>query len=299
MENILNRERIFLNLQKKRMKKFFILSIIGILLFSCSAPSGKSWKEYGLIGRVKTCVCTESSIKYINGIYLRTGNIREDTYEFNSDGLIVKSSSENTEELLNKLSKSLLYKYDENGVLQETEQFANDGTFDAKTLYIYDGNLLKEKNTYDNLNRKIHQETFAYDVNGLLLSQYVGRLLFDAKFSSKKCYRYYYKNGSLYQKKTYNAEDNALLYISHFENGKEISRKSSTGKEMSVYYNQNDLPSIVKNGMFNHNSLIMKTKGVTSYEYKYDSHGNWIEKVEFVGEGRIPMRLEQRIITYY
>ena len=76
---------------------------------------------------------------------------------------------------------------------------------------------------------------------------------------------------------------------------------------MYIYYNENNLPSYIKNGKSYMDSFAMSSENIieivgfsdASYEYKYDSYGNWIEKVELVGEGKIPSRLEQRIITYY
>lgn len=284
------------------MKKLFVPLVLGLLLISCSNPNGKSWNEYGLKGHVKTCKHIGSRVDYVNGEYVRTGNIIDNIYEFNSDGLIVKFCIVNSDELLNKLSFSIHYKYDENGVLLETENFSYDGTFSSKTLYKYNGTLLMETNSYDDFNYKFKQETFNYDSNGLLLNQYLYR-----DSSLKEYCEYSYRYGSLFLKKVYDAKYNTLRFASRYENGKEVVRELTTGDNMYIYYNENDLPSSIRNGKLYMNSFdvssddIVQVEGFSdaSYEYKYDSYGNWIEKVEFVGEGKIPMRLEQRIITYY
>ncbi|MBQ8442502.1 MAG: hypothetical protein IJX29_03955 [Bacteroides sp.] len=284
------------------MKKLFVSFVIGALLMSCSNPNGKSWNEYGLKGRVKTCKHTGSQVNYVNGEYVRTGNVRDNIYEFNSDGLIVKFCMINSSELLKKLSFSIHYKYDENGVLLETENFSYDGTFSSKTLYKYNGVLLMETNSYDDFNYKFKQETFSYDGNGLLLSQHLYR-----NSSLKEYSKYSYRNGSLFLKKVYDAKYNTLRYASRYEDGKEVIRESTAGENMHISYNENDLPSFIKNGKFYMDLFNMSSDDIVEvvgfsdafYEYKYDSHGNWIEKVEFVGEGKIPMRLEQRVITYY
>lgn len=283
------------------MEKFFISLILGILLVSCSNPNGRSWAEYGLKGPVRTCKHIESQVNYINGEYVRTGNVRDNIYEFNADGLVVKFSIVNSGELLSKLSFTVHYKYDENGVLLETENFGYDGTFSSKTLYKYNGNLLIETNTYDDFNYKIKQETFEYDSNGLLLNQYLYR-----NSSLKEYSEYSYKNGELFLKKNFDAKYNSIRFVSRYEDGKEVLRESSAGN-MYIYYNENNLPSYIKNGKSYMDSFAMSSENIieivgfsdASYEYKYDSYGNWIEKVELVGEGKIPSRLEQRIITYY
>ena len=283
------------------MKKLLLLLVIVQLLISCSSPNGKSWNEYGLKGRVKTCKHTGSRINYVNGEYVRTGNVIDNIYEFNSDGLIVKFSMINSDGLLKDLSFSVRYKYDANGLLLETENFGYDGTLSSKTLYNYKDDLLIEKNTYDDFNYKLKQEIFDYNANGLLSNQYLYR-----NSSLKEKYTYSYRNGSLFLKQKYDAE-NSLRYVSRYEDGKEVVRESPAGKNMYIHYNENDLPSFIENGKLYMDSFNMSSDDIiefvgfsdASYEYKYDSYGNWIEKVELVGEGKIPMRLEQRIITYY
>lgn len=282
------------------MKKIISL-ILGTLLMSCSNPNGKSWNEYGLKGYVKTCKHTGSQINYINGEYVRTGNIRDNIYEFNEDGLIVRFSMISSSELLKKLSFSVRYKYDENDALLETENFGYDGTFSSKTLYNYNGELLIEANTYDEFNSKIKHETFEYDSNGLLSTHNLYR-----GSSLKEYYKYHYKNGALFLKEKYNGDYNTLRFVSRYEKEKEVLRESPSG-DMYIYYNENGLPSYIKNGKSYMDSFNMSSEDIiefagssdASYEYKYDSYGNWIEKVELVGDGKIPTRLEQRTITYY
>jgi hypothetical protein len=157
-----------------------------------------------------------------------------------------------------------MHKYNENGNLIETNYYSSEGKLESQRIYKYDTkqNLIEEVG--DNNNGIQHKLKYKYDDRGRQIEQYG-----------------YNKFETLVYK---------LIY--------EYNNRDEIVKDFKYYYDdkENEYHSEWDYVTYWHSDFIHKS----FYEYtKYDNKGNWVERITYEGEAKIPMSITERTIEYY
>ncbi|MDC0339067.1 hypothetical protein OAN33_05975 [Flavobacteriales bacterium] len=189
--------------------------------------------------------------------YDDNGNQIEENY-YNSDGVL---SSKDT------------YKYDVNGNHNEGESYNSDGGLISKYLYKHDedGNIIEEID-FDSNGILEYKTIFKYDDKGNPIEE--NNYKSDGSLVSKNTYKYDDK-GNQIEENVFNS-DGSLYYKStskYHSNGDKIEMDTESYRD-----------EITERYTF-------------TYEYTYDSEGNWIKQIGLV-DGK-PEILIERDIEYY
>ena len=172
-----------------------------------------------------------------------------------------------------RLGYESTYTYNDKGNPIEEKSSYPEGNLSVK--YTYDGNdNLIEKRQYNSNGRLDWRSTYQYDDKGNLMQ-----------------YNYYDPVGDLPAKKTYTYDDRGRkIGVKAYNDDGSLSYASTftyddRGNQTGVKHYDSD------------GSL----ESVSVLEYKYDSEGNWIERVWFNVRGKIKRarNIEERKITYY
>lgn len=195
-------------------------------------------------------------------------------------------------------SSNYKYLYDKNGMLVET--------------HIYNNNIFlgKELHTYDDTNHLL--ESKGFDGRGTFLAQKTGS--FDKEKKLHIIKQYNPENNLVYTKEMYEDErgsiikeikktPQAITHITQSEYDKQnrCVKQISQSNNKKLYVNHS---SVYKNydehGNFTlidfHNQENNK-KSLRTFQYKYDSQGNWIHMIEFMDNKA--HHLTEREIAYY
>ncbi len=204
---------------------------------------------------------------------------------------------------VNQLTSTMTYDSLNNLILVERADSSNlrGSIFLERTLFNYDshGNLLskkiyqadffqdtlalksKENNTYDSTGNLIYKEETEIKANNL--------------YSTFSTYAYN-EIGKLHTiKVTYSNRSTESITIYTYENGYLVSEISK-----QTFEKKRQIKSYKKENHYDRYGNITKYVDLTisrNYTYKYDSKGNWIEKITFQ-EG-FPLSKTVRIITYF
>ena len=213
------------------------------------------------------------------------------TYSFNKKGTIerIENFRENQ-----KLDSKEIFEY-ENALLSKHILFNSIGTIGKKTLFEYDsnGNLISQKK-YSGQDKLQYDTSYLYNLKGQLTAQQ--KLIPSINYTMKESYKYDDFNNLIVRTKTARIGTTKETFR---YNSKALPIKKSEYNAMGelfsviVYeYNlQNDKTSLKK---YDANNTMNYYE---SYEYVYDSKGNWTEKTSF--EKGEKVSLEKRTINYY
>lgn len=192
--------------------------------------------------------------------YLSNGRLDyKEIYNYNSIGQKINCISYNLD---GSLKEKYFWKYDN---LKNNIEFSK---------YYPNGSLrYKSVNQFDNLGNKIVE--ISYIGSGAMFAKYVYGYDIKKNIVKKSIYGY---NNALYYDYTYDFDTNGNL-IYEFDS---ISQKINTYE-----YEKNDKVKANENGF------------IFSYEYSYDIKGNWIKRIEYRGEAKIPALITERLIEYY
>lgn len=308
------------------MRRLLLLSIAA-LLATCSSNKEFNTNRYQMNGNVL-------SVKVVSyDATTRFGEVvKEDAddyndcvvYRLNNQHLIEAEShfyysTYRDRDILTMMTKRA---YDGERLLSE-EQYDDDGDLEMKHTYKYDGDKVTSIVKYNNESEVIekslytydgdHQSIVVYDDEGEVIrriestfdgKELVSETIYDAT-GQKTLVCTLSKSGDAY---TYNYEDlaadNIYSYTSKSDkHGRLIYIAHSTNmgtEELFIEYDKHGNATICRGGETSLDGrYFLVEDGVDSYyEYKYDSHNNWIERIGYHGETRMPFEIVERTIEY-
>lgn len=164
-----------------------------------------------------------------------------------------------------ELDDKYTYEYDKE-ILIEKKRFAYDGRFDSKWIYTYNKNII-EVNRYWAEGGFVSRWVYIYDENKNLIKEEY----YDLEETLSKTSKFKYdEKGNLTEEDIYLSESSKIIYT----------------------YDENRV--LVKESWYNSDGGVFEDK---IYKYEYDSHGNWIQKIQYSDER--PYYLTERKIEYY
>ena len=207
--------------------------------------------------------------------------------------------------------------FNEQGKISEWTLFGSGGSVFDKQYFVYnsDNRLISKSGGVS----RDYSFSYEYDGGSLSLISYV------ASDGTKKLSKYTnagnnvtkletYLNGTLRSVQKIYYKNNKRIKFTSIDktNGEErvistfsyddIGRRTlihSNGTEMRIEYNGNGAVSSVSGGELNDGGLFMINSEMSnSYTYKYDSKGNWIERIDFEEPSHLPIEITERIIQY-
>lgn len=174
-----------------------------------------------------------------------------------------------------------VYKYDSKGNQIEETILERDGSINQKYTFKYDskGNKLGGFN-YDKDGKLLCEYTYKYDSDGYIICEkWIG-----SEYScSKRKSNVYNKKGNCTKRYFYD-EDDSLFSVSTF-------KYDSKGNivEHNIY-TQDDILELISYTKYDKNGNIIEgtiyypdgiLSSITTFKYKYDKMGNWVQKKEF------------------
>ncbi len=288
------------------MKRWLITICIAATagtLFAEPSFSKSDRERDGLLGPVQSAmeesgIWTEgASIKRTRNSYSRSGNLLESEVSYSKIG------GKNT-----IASLTAMYEYADSGVLISSKTVAEDGTLHTTIRYQYDehGNLIertlnggdgrliwKELNRYDAAHRKVEVRyylshdtlrsiaQYSYDERGNLSAV---RSLKDCA-SADGCQRTEYRAAN-----TYDSKGNLIKKVLYKEDG-------SVDEVRTSKYNANNV--LTEEIVYDSGSVV---RDMETYLYKFDEHGNWIERITTTTSERCRQQgicKDTRKITYF
>jgi len=221
------------------------------------------------------------------------------------------------------LNRKYIYQIGDHGKIIESKEYHSEGSLSEKITYAYDNNknLISKK--------KVDSELGLYDSTNLLYN--------NGKLAEKKHWFYYVNSTSyidqngeqvIVSTEEENINKRELYKLDNVGNIIEKTRFKNNGKidfkgvikennkdktfEILKYNSDDKLASkviltfdnkgnIIKQHEYiyhsYHPSLEWVDENVTEYKYQYDSKGNWIQRISFIGEK--PNIIVQREIVYF
>lgn len=296
------------------MKNLFVKTISLVLIsfmyiLGCSKEKPKEFpynksdlEKMKLRGKVKTC--------------------REYSYKANSSfGKISKGERQYEE----GLEDGDFYTFNTNGFINERIEYDIKDDIKEKNTYIYDENekLIETKRYYSD-KKSLYLLIYKYDEKGFLVERTLynskGNIDFKEVYENQKenneiTVNRYENDGELYSSSN-SRYDNKGNIVEYRDNT--YSENGSSNLTFYLYDNQGNLIeenwastltddgrtlNIISN--YNYNKYGDKieywfddsTESKTTYEYEYDSHNNWIKRIEF--DRRFPKFILERKIEYY
>lgn len=276
--------------------KNIVLTIITLFSVFASAQNQKNdLQKVNLYGKVKSI--REISYQAVE----KNGNIEKENII--SDKIISFNEKGYTAEIILHyfapepliLSKTI-FKYNLQDVLIEEDEYDSDGNFFEKTKYLYD-----EKNNviaiewFNSEGKFKSKYIYKYDENGNEIERWyhyhtekpflVNRFQYDAHNRLIE-FRKYVEGGKLEEITTYQYDKNGRNTKIHsfLPNGKWTDTITylydENGKEIGYVYKEK-----------------WKRKIIYIYTYEFDSHSNWIKKIEY--KNNRPRTITERRIEYY
>lgn len=236
------------------MKSFLILTLLfSITYFHAQINQAQTWKDFALQGKVK--------LIEENYIAKKKKNRETTTLEFSPKGKILKkeeiSTNRKTITILsydsqNRQEKLWFRNFDKNKLVTESImafRYRNDSVFVHTEI--------------TNNDKKSHKSFTAILKDGLLVKY------FGEKKGESRVTEFVYDN------------HNNVLSQTHYKNGEQNRRYEFT-------YNYDENGSLLRQTDVNENTIISflpnglrKSENEFTYEYSYDSSGNWIRKIVF------------------
>ncbi|MDO6801524.1 hypothetical protein Q4595_03580 [Wenyingzhuangia sp. 1_MG-2023] len=243
------------------MKLKFLFLITSFILFSCSSGDENSLSDNSILRTVTYTNATknEAYIYDNSGLLIRTllnGSINESyesvdgrivkktrgnnsyTYEYNTDGQLIKRSDFENDEYLQFYIE---FTYDNNKVTAIRKD-ETGGVFDQKTEFLLDSNgRVTSKKELDNNGDALSEEVFNYNSSGNIVK--VTNINSVSSTSTTTTYEYLSIKNPYYTsfRETYNS-----IYLDVFYSGHSILNSSG----FSVYLLKNDFISYKSNNNF-------------------------------------------------
>lgn len=207
---------------------------------------------------------------------------------FNEDGTVNKITEYDSNGEIEDVD---IYEY-ENGEIKLISHYNEEGNLVSKTAYIKDGLEIREQ---------------LYGSDGSLNDQYYVRN-YDSKGNMiKEVWKYHKDPKESYIIQCFFDKNNRVTkYIRHGDDISFLTYKDNYSK-FPVKIERPDPKTkklkVDESYEFNFQGNIIKEyhkgKLSRSYEYTYDIKGNWIEKIEFKSEAKIPVEIIERKINYF
>ena len=278
---------------------FLIASLIVLLTTSCNGDKSTfHYKEYGLNCSVKSVKVTtykaESKFGEIvngyleeNGNYLAVfndvGNLKSITY-YDEDG---------------DLSGMEKYKYNEENKVIEFSSYKKDGTLNINITYTYNNNQIESFICKGYWNNEEEIDEYKHKRDGERLVEVT--ITTNGELSSVTKYNNYSGQGEEWV--TYNKDGKEITRGREVydDKGRIVSRNEDE-IHSEVQWNDNNLPTFLKNAFLHNNTNIVwyanGDEHIYYVEYEYDKKGNWIKQIVYKGETKKPLTISERIITY-
>lgn len=279
------------------MKTFLIgIPLSAILIVSAFAGKKADKEEAGLRGLVRTVhtESVESSNK--SGQWIEEVQFMQ-TISYDQKGNRVGRINYNPDGSFRSEEKGTIT-YDDQGRITEINSTDNLRSFAGKKIYKYDskGNISEEIN-YINVGSIGSRNAYVYDENGNISEEL--HYAHDDSFVSRKVYKYA-PEGYIAEEAVYHSRGKLLR--------KKVVAHDANGKKTVVHYDGNG--STVDKQVFTYNAngniseiLFYKPDGSldgkTTYDYEYDSIGNWIKQRDSHKGKAEWLRVTRRTITYY
>ena len=190
-----------------------------------------------------------------------------------------------------------IYVYNSKGLLSELQVKHTDGKYEALYEYVYQGEIVSsfafrgvDMQVLDRWNYEIEsgkQVRSSYYNEGVLIN--------------RSEYSY---NGLDKTEKVYSPENELLgETIYKYASPGRISFINSNGFVIEIEYGEDNLPSRSTNAVIGHDGEIFTNAdshlyGAIHYEYIKDAHGNWIERIELLGDEKVKGKTIRRNIIY-
>ena len=257
-----------------KVKTIFLLLFIGIAV--CNATAQTEAISDGLKGNIKKVSSTmyearvdrDGDMQYgeqlerIETLYNEKGQRRSMTF---------LSADEN-----DMLFRSR-YKHDGFGLVTLEHIVDNNDQIIGRTYYIYDNNLVLTESYVEDAERQIeHRVLYKYDDSGRLIQ----RSYNDAK-------------NAIYKREVYSYDfDGAIHHTSVYD------RSNTKIRDYHYEYDTHSQPINITTYDYTDEDPDINTM---LYQYKYDDHGNWIQKTQYYLEKdtAVPIYITNRKIDYF
>ena len=236
------------------------------------------------------------------------GNISEINYYNSIDTFISKKlyqydSNNNLAKVVFTDSTNQLYEYDTNGNQIKFSEYNNNDELVGLEMYEFDVVGNRTSATSYNTNK------FELEINGAIASitnyKYddLGNKIEEINYNSKEVINY---------KVTFKYDNKNIAEMESFDTEGKLSSKSTfkyddknNVSEVNVFIETpplTEIEEVNENGVkytqeTTYASDELYLENVITYTYKYDSRGNWIEKIKI--ENEIPMEITTREFVYY
>ena len=140
-----------------------IIAIAIVTLTSCN----KKYDEYGLNCKVKSVRVQSYAMVMKFGEPTKDQRVQNELLEFNNGQLITKNVFYDYESDEPELMEKMIYKYNEQGLLIEINEYWGNGSYCGKETYEYnDQNLRTEEYWYNSDDKVSHHYHMEYDETG-------------------------------------------------------------------------------------------------------------------------------------
>ena len=255
------------------MRKLAVL----FLVLATLNLSGQSFvdRDFELRGNVKSSIQTDYTVVVKNSKVEKKDLIEcsERKYEFDNQKRLLKEA-----ECIFDFSSSYVYFYDSNGLLIKRE---NHGILATKYEYDDKGNITadlmyNDEEMFGSWHYKYDENNNRIERLGLLDGDFVERWIthYDEKGRKIKEYMVDEEPDTI---PTY------LIITFEYNSQNRLKSKTSTDPETKIYaidtYKYNEQGDIIEH--YSKNNFQQGTEEVTTFEYLYDTKGNWITRIEF------------------
>ncbi|MDR1593221.1 MAG: hypothetical protein LBS43_01895 [Prevotellaceae bacterium] len=291
------------------MKNLVIISIlsVGMIFVACTQKSENhkktSWEIDNLKGKVKSVRSTGYTAITDTLGQIGKGEIIAVEWGFNNTFLKYNEKGKWTEYNSYEPDGSIIRKevqeYDSEGC-SVAQYIYNHGVYAQKKLYVHDDNgNTTEVLRYTSTDTLVYRSVYKYDDKGnnIEAAGYVVTGSADSLVGTTV--NKYDEKGNCIEKSNYKAPwdlENKSLY-KYDNEGKMIEKNNYDSKENLInktMYKYNDEGFLTEVCVYNSED---KSDKKTSYKYRYDTVGNWIEKIDY--ESDIAAKIVERQIEYY
>lgn len=212
--------------------------------------------------------------------------------------------------------------FGDNGICKTITRFEIDGEIEEKEIIKVKDDLVTEITVFDSDGDISNTLSFTWDEGNIstvsiadhrgVIYQRIEDNYNDGLVSEQR----YYWDDTLKKVTKYTWDGTVCNFVEYDGNGDESNRGySSYSKEkrwlgtksqnqnVEVTYNSKGLPETCHNAIYDSSSDSFRFNDsdkdlFVTYEYEYDSKGNWIKRIMFLGEGKRPYQISEREITY-
>ena len=279
-----------------KVTRYIYFCLLAILLSGCG--NNKNDREnMGLSGNVKQIIELQFIAQMKFGKPEKGDLYREDgwdlIYLFNDKGFFEKITQ------LNQISDEVghsEYKYNDKKQLTAEVSFDAEGGLSDKVVYTYDkNNRPTQAIAFNNTDNITGSTLYEYKNDTIVASSYNARGNLKTKVVQKVN-----KDGFPVETKIY-GEDNVMV-----NHRKERHDKEGRLETLIVLHPENGATVMNVRLKYDKQGNIIKKEGTdengedflpTRYEYTFDNTGNWVSKIEYIGDK--PTFITERQIEYY